>query len=213
MHALLHCVPTTLQQATTDPRLCQRLLDTHGQVWASLSLGHCSFVLGPGAHKVLFVPSKRPFPQSCVRSGGSMVGLPPPSRLMPYLGLLLPRASAFAAGHFWPIPLQETLEHSSSLASVGVPGSWCAQALFEPSEHLWWVWAFFLNVISPLIPSCWGFSFAPGHGVSFLVRPNILLSTVVQQQVVIFEFLQENMSTHPSTAPSCSPSFTLQIVL
>ena len=25
-----------------------------------------------------------------------------------------------------------------------------------------------LNVISPLLPSCWGLSFALGHGVSFL---------------------------------------------
>ena len=29
--------------------------------------GHCSFLLGPGAHKVLFVPSKSLFPQFCVR--------------------------------------------------------------------------------------------------------------------------------------------------
>ena len=36
-HALLHSVPPTLQQATADPRLHQRLLDTHGQVWVSLS--------------------------------------------------------------------------------------------------------------------------------------------------------------------------------
>ena len=33
MQALLHSVPPTLQQATTDPRLCWRLLDTHRQVW------------------------------------------------------------------------------------------------------------------------------------------------------------------------------------
>ena len=46
-------VPPTLQQATIDPRLCPRLLDTHRQVWVSLLWGHCSFVLGPGAHKVL----------------------------------------------------------------------------------------------------------------------------------------------------------------
>ena len=59
-----HCQPT--------PRL--RLLDTHGKVWVSLLWGHCSFLLGPGAHKVLFVPSKSLFPQSCVNSGGSMVG-------------------------------------------------------------------------------------------------------------------------------------------
>ena len=31
MHTLLHSVPPTLQQATTNPHLCQRLLDTHGK--------------------------------------------------------------------------------------------------------------------------------------------------------------------------------------
>ena len=51
----------TLQQATANPHLCRRLLDTHRQVWVSL-WGHCSFLLGPGAHKVLFVPSKSLFP-------------------------------------------------------------------------------------------------------------------------------------------------------
>ncbi|KAB0353588.1 hypothetical protein FD755_023712, partial [Muntiacus reevesi] len=33
-------------------------LDTHRQVWLSLLWGHCSFLLGHGVHKVLFVPSK-----------------------------------------------------------------------------------------------------------------------------------------------------------
>ena len=36
MHALLYSVPPTLQQATTGPGLCQRVLDTHGQVCVSL---------------------------------------------------------------------------------------------------------------------------------------------------------------------------------
>ena len=58
MQALLHSVPPTLQQATADPRLRRRLLDTHRQVWVSLLWGHCSFLLGPSAHKVLSVPSK-----------------------------------------------------------------------------------------------------------------------------------------------------------
>ena len=58
----------TLQQATADPRLCQKLLDTHQQVWVSLLWAQCSFHLGPGVHKVLFVPSKTLFPQSCVSS-------------------------------------------------------------------------------------------------------------------------------------------------
>ena len=64
----------TLQQATTDPCLIWRLLDTHGQVWVSPLWGHCFFLLGPRVQKVLFVPSKSLFPQSCVSSGGSMVG-------------------------------------------------------------------------------------------------------------------------------------------
>ena len=40
-------MPLTLQQATADPRLCQRLLDTHRQAWVSLLWDHCSFLLGP----------------------------------------------------------------------------------------------------------------------------------------------------------------------
>ena len=61
-------VPLTLHQASANPRLCRRCLDTHRQVWASLLWGHCSFLLGPGAHKVLFVPSKSLFPHFCVSS-------------------------------------------------------------------------------------------------------------------------------------------------
>ena len=72
-----------------QPCLHWRLLVTHGQVWVSLLWGHCSFVLGPRVHKVLFVPSKSLFPQSCGSSGGSMVGLmaTSPRGLMPFPGL------------------------------------------------------------------------------------------------------------------------------
>ena len=89
----------TLQQATADTRLCQRLLDTHGHVWVSFLWGHCSFLLGPGARKVLFVPSKSLFPQYCVSSGGSMVGLMATSFKRAYA---IPRSAAPtapAAGH------------------------------------------------------------------------------------------------------------------
>ena len=69
----------TLQQTTTDTHFCWRLLYTHGQVWICLFCHHCSFLLGPGVHKVLFVhkqkPSKSLFSQSCVNSGMCMVGL------------------------------------------------------------------------------------------------------------------------------------------
>ena len=70
-HVLPHLVPPNLQQATANPRLCWRLLDTHRQVWVSLLWGHRSFLLGAGTHKVLFVPSKSLIPRSCVSSGGS----------------------------------------------------------------------------------------------------------------------------------------------
>ena len=74
-----------------------------------------------------------------------------------------------------PLPLQQatvdpdlhtqTLKGRSGSVSVGSPG--VHKVLFEPSECLWQVWGLILNVISPLLPSCWGFSFALGHGVSF----------------------------------------------
>ena len=55
LHTLMHSVPPTLQQTTTNPCLCWRLLDTHRQVWVSLLLGHCPFLLGPGVYKVFWV--------------------------------------------------------------------------------------------------------------------------------------------------------------
>ena len=51
------------------------------------------------------------------------------------------------------------------LSLCGVPESWCAQSLFEPSEHLWKEWGLILNMNSSLLPSCWGL-FALGRGVS-----------------------------------------------
>ena len=65
MHALLHSVPLTLQQATANPCLRQRLLYTHGQVWVSLLWGHCSFLLGPGIHKFCFSLQESVSPVQC----------------------------------------------------------------------------------------------------------------------------------------------------
>ena len=89
------------EQVTADPHLCQRLLDTHRQVWVSLLWGHFSFLLGPDAYKVLFVPSKSLSPQSCVSSGGSMVGLMATSSKWTYTiaRYATPRAPALVAGH------------------------------------------------------------------------------------------------------------------
>ena len=49
------------------------------------------------------------------------------------------------------------------LSLCGVLGP---QGLFEPSERLWWEWGLILNMNSPLLLSCYGFSFALGRGVS-----------------------------------------------
>ena len=85
--AAAHCWPTPPQ----------RLLDTHRWVWVTLLWSHCSFLLGPDAHKVLFVPSKSLFPQPCVSSDSSMVGLMVTSSKRAYA---IPRSTAPRA----PVP-------------------------------------------------------------------------------------------------------------
>ena len=135
MHALLHPVPLTLQQATTVPRLRQRLLDTHGQAWVSL-LG--SLLLSPGSWCTRFslCPARVYFPvlgrfwqlyggingdllqeglchtQVCGTQSPCPCGRP-----------LLTRMSAGDA------------QTQFCLSLCGVSGSWCTQGLFEPSEH------------------------------------------------------------------------------
>ena len=59
----------------------------------------------------------------------------------------------------------QRLKGRSGTVSVGSPGA--HKILFEPFKHLWWVWGLIRNAISPLLPSCWGFSFALGCEVSF----------------------------------------------
>ena len=65
------------------------------------------------------------------------------------------------------MPLQETLRHSKAGLAQPLWGLLVHQVLFDPPKHLWWVWGLILNAILPLLPSCWGFSFALGCGVSF----------------------------------------------
>ena len=85
-----------------EPTLHRKLLDTHWQVWVSLLWDHCSFLLGPGVHKILFVPSKHLFPQSGVSSGGSMVGLMATSSKRAYAipSPAAPRAPVPVAVHY-----------------------------------------------------------------------------------------------------------------
>ena len=122
-----HCYTQCPQPCSRPPltqHLRRRLLDTPRQVWVGLSLGHCYFLLGPGVHKVLFVPSKSLFPQSCVSSGSSMMWLMATSSKRAYAGpkSAPPRAPVPAAVHCWLVPSQETLKHRSVSVSVGSLG-------------------------------------------------------------------------------------------
>ena len=102
------------------------------------SLGHSLLVslllsLDPGTHKFLFVPSKSLFPQSCVTSGSSIVGLMVTSSKRAYAitWSTAPRAPAPTAVYCWPVLLRETLKHSSVSVSVDL---WVL-------VHTWFVWA------------------------------------------------------------------------
>ena len=132
------------------------LLETPGHSRASLGQSLVvSLLLSPGVHKVLFVPSKSLFSQSCVSSGSSMVGLTATFSKTAYV--ILKSAAPIA-----PVPWQSTGDpyflrrHSNTvlLSLCEVSGSLYTQDLFEPSEHLWQEWGLILNTISPLLPSC-----------------------------------------------------------
>ena len=113
--------------------------------------------------------------QSCVSSGSSMVGLMAASSKRAYAipRSTAPRAPAPVTVRCWPIPLQETLKHSSvsvSLGSLGpgahnvclsplsVSGKYGAwfYTLFHPSNHLAgaslcpWMW----GISSKLLQHC-----------------------------------------------------------
>ena len=102
------------------------LLETSGHSRASLvSLlwGHCSFLLGPGVHKVLFVPSKSLFPQSCVSSGSSMVGLMVTSSKRAYA---IPRSAAPRAHALRQATADPYLHrrHSNTVLAQSLWGLW-----------------------------------------------------------------------------------------
>ena len=109
--------------------------DTHRQVWVSLLWGHCSFFLGPGAHKVLFVPFKSLFSQSFVSSGGSMVGLITTSSKRAYA---IPRSAATRAPA--PADLYLHRRHSNTGLAQSLWGLWVL-------VHARFVWAFRASLV------------------------------------------------------------------
>ena len=89
------------------------------------------------------------------------------------------------------------------LSLCGIPGSWCAPGLFEPSEHLCWEWGLILKVNLPLLPSYWGFSFALGCGASSHSHSSAYHVTVF----FFFFYLVRVISSHGHCSWPFLPSF------
>ena len=151
MHVLLHSVPPTQQQATTDPHLCWRLLDSHGKVWSvscrvtaplSWVLVHTRFCLCPSR---IYFPVLCKFRQLYGEVNGNLL----------QEGLCHTQVCCTQS----PCPCSSPLLTWTStgdthtqfcLSLFGVCGSLCGQGWFEPSEHLWWKRDLILNLNSPL---------------------------------------------------------------
>ena len=164
MHELLHSVPPTLQQATTDPRLYLRLSDTHMQVRDSLLWVTAPFSLVL-VHKVLLCPPRIYLPVFCkfwlLYSGvnGDLL----------QEGLCHTQVCCTQSPSLWQFTADPYLHRRRSNTvlsqSLWGPRVLWTQDLFESSRHLWWEWGLILNENSPFLPSCWGF-FALAHGLS-----------------------------------------------
>ena len=143
MHVLLQSLPPTLQQATSNPRLHQRLLDTHRQVSCGVTVPF-SWVL---VHEVLLCPPRVCFRVLCKfwQLYGGVNG-----DLLQEDLCNTHTQSPCPCGR--PLPTHTSAGDTQAqfcLTFCGVPGFWCAQGLFEPSECLWWEWGLILNVNSP----------------------------------------------------------------
>ena len=123
--ATIHA-PSLVQQATTNPCLRWRLPDTHRQVFGVTV--PFSWVL---VHKVLLCSPRVYFPVLCK-----------------FWQLYSDINGDFLQEDFChtrsPCPCGRPLPTSIGdaqtqfcLSPCGVPGFWCTQGLFEPSEHLW----------------------------------------------------------------------------
>ena len=106
---MAHACTTALSAPNHVAGWCQHtpLLVTPGYSQASLGqslVGSLLLSPGFGLHKVLFVPSKSLFIQSCVSSGSSMVGLMVTSSKGAYAmpRSAAPRVSARGMGQRWP---------------------------------------------------------------------------------------------------------------
>ena len=150
---LLLPVPVSLLQAVADTCLHVRLPNTSRKVLFSLLWGHCSFPLGLGALKILFVPSKGGvcFPQSWV----SLVVKP----YQPIKSDSLGTPSSFVGSPAWEDWCgSQNLHNSGRTFLVLFSSLWVA----HPAGI-----GFYFVMIAPLLRSCYSFLFVFRHGVPF----------------------------------------------
>ena len=130
--ALLHSVPRTLQQASTNPRFHWRIQDTGKSGWVSCVVtAPFSCVL---VHTSFRCALQESVSQSCVSSGSFIVRLMVASSKRAYAtpGSAAPRAPVPVAVHRWPAPPQETLRHRSISVSVGSLGPGALMVCLSP---------------------------------------------------------------------------------
>ena len=171
-------MPPTLQQATTDPRLLQRLPVTHRQVSCGVTVPF-SWVL---VHKALLCPPRVYFPVLCKfwQIYGGVNGYLFQEGLC-HTHVCFTQSPCPCGSPLLTCTSTGDTQTQLCLSLCGVTGSWCARGLFEPSEHPWQEQGLILHANSPLLPSCWGFSFALGRGVSPLHQRADRLKTTITE--------------------------------
>ena len=156
------------------PQSCSRILPTHTSTRDSWKFTGNSrpvpcgvsapFFLGPGVHKLLFVPPRVCFPVLC-EFWGLYGG---------FNGDLLQEGLCHTQVYCTQSPCPSTADlyllkrHSNTVLSQSLWGLWVLvnTRYFEPSECLWQVWGLILKVIPPptiflglpLCPWAWGIS-------------------------------------------------------
>ena len=179
MHVLLHSVPPTLQQATSNPCLRWRLLDIHRQVWLSLLWGHCSFILGPGAQGPVCALQES-ISQPCISSGSSKVGLMATSSKR---GYAIPKSAAPKPLSLWQSAADPYLHRRCSNTLL-------AQSLWDPwiLVHTRFVWGPWASLVRMGFYCRYEFSpptimlrllFCPWMGVPLLTDINLFIYEIV----------------------------------
>ena len=165
MHVLLHLLPSILQETTTNPCLHWRLLGKSGSVSCGVTapfswvLVHTRFCLCPPR---VYFPVLCKFWQLYGGVNGDLF-----QKDLCHTQVCCTQSPCLCGSPLLTCTLAGDTQTQFWLSFCVVFLSWCAQVFFEPSEHLWRASGLILRVILPFLPSCWGLSFAFGHGVSF----------------------------------------------